>query len=441
MSNLNLTEMSWQEARVLVSNANPKLTEIIDAWSPPSSYKLYKVSYRYGDSIFHNGVFHLPDEAGNLLPIDHPDIPSDIKEALSYRAIPLGIITKNAQEVYLELEDRVICVAFFKPGALLGLWEALDSIISFYPKQIWSVNAGARSMFMLPKISEFGAHQKLCKALGFRANTPKLMQDHQPIFVDIARQSKSTWRHEIVFFSSKWLEEDPNNVGWLRFHHHLLQEGWIGSEYNRNQNSFELIWESFARSLEKNRKKPSLYLLNTLQHLVGIGNGKIPGFQMALKDESAGPIKLIQDAYRDYYGLRQYFPTIIQPEYFNDSCKQHPIYYSLQFPTCFETLPKNRARNCLIDDLRELKDLMDHFISEAKKGTLKIANTPFENVINNLHFDYIHSDKDVYGKLILSDNIAQIDTHFTESSTAKDPRKFALSSPFLRGCVAIKNNQ
>ncbi|MFN7098073.1 MAG: hypothetical protein ACK4PR_11040 [Gammaproteobacteria bacterium] len=440
MSNPNLTEMSWEAARKLITKVNPKLAEIIDAWSPPSSYKLYKIAYRYGDPIFQNGVFNLPDAKGNLLSIHHNSISSDIRDALSYRAMPLGVIIKNGQEVFLELDDRIICVTFFKPGAFLGLWESLDSVVSFYPKQIWTVNAGARSMFMLPKISEFGAHQKLCKALGLRANIPKTMSEHQPMFVEIAKHLNSDWRHEVLFFSNKWMERDESNVGWLRFHHHLLEEGWSATEYNRNQNSFEFIWESFARSLEKTRRKPSLYLLNTLQHLVGIGNGKIPGFQMALNDESAGPIKIIQDAYTQFYGLRLYFPTIIQPQYFDRNCKEHPLYYSLQFPTCFETLPKNRVRNCLIDDLRELKDLMDHFIFEAKRGTLRIANTPFEDVINNLHFDYIHSDKDVYNKIMLSDHISEIDSNFKlPPSSTHDERKFALSSPFLRGCVAIRN--
>lgn len=436
MHNPNLIELSWSEARASIAKANPKLAEIIDRWSPPDNYKLYKVSYQFGDHILHDGIFNLPDANSNLLPILHRDLPPEVNEALSYRSIPLGVVTKNAQEVYLELEERIISLSYFEPGVILGLWESLDDIHSFYPKQIWSVCAGARSLFMLPKVSEFGAHQRLCKAFEIRANIPRTMQEHQPLFVQIAKQSKSDWRQEVIFFSRQWLERDENNVGWMHFHHHLLELGWKFSEYNRNKNSYDLIWESFARSLEKSHRKPSLYLLNTLQHLIGISTGKVPGFKMALS-EAAGPIKLLQDAYTQKYGLRQYFPTIMQPANFDYVHDKEPIYYSLQFPTCFETLPKNRAKNCLIDDLRELKDLMDHFINDAKAGKLKIADTPIEDVVDNFHFDYIHSDKDVYGKLILSENIAQIDRNFLEPANNKEHQKFATSSPFLRGCVAI----
>ncbi len=437
MANPNLIEMTWQDARPFIANANPKLAEIIDAWSPPVNYKLYKVAYRYGDLILKNGIFSLPDTNGNLLPIHHQGIPAKINKTLSYRSVPLGVITQNAQEVFLELENRIISIAYFRPGVILGLWESLENTTSFFPKQLWSVSAGARSTFMLPKISEAVAHKKLCKALDIQSNIIQSMSEHQPLFVEIAKKMQSDWRQEIIFFSNQWLERDEKNIGWLRFHHYLLEEGWALSEYNRNQISFELIWSSFARSLEKSHKKPSLYLLNTLQHLVGISTGKVPGFQLATDNEHAAPIKLLQDVYINKYGLRQYFPSIMQPYHFDDLQQGSPVYYSLQFPTCIDTLPKNRSSICLIDDLRELKDLMDQFIDDAKTGTLNIADTPVQEMINNCQYHYIHSDKDIYGQLMLSQNVSQIDRHFIQPLNNQDKRKFSLNSPFLRGCIAI----
>jgi hypothetical protein len=239
-----IQELTWYQVKDQVKAVNPTLFDIIEDWQPPAHFKLYKISYRYGDKIIKNGVLHVPGSNGSAVPISSARVHVNVKESLSYSHVPLGLLLNNGQEVFIENEDRVIPVAFFTPGVVLGLWESLEEKSSFAMQKFLDVSAGARSIFLLPKVAEAGSFERLKKFYGVRQPMPRKLSDHAAIFAQISKHKafQEEWSHDILFFSKEWLVRDAKNVGWLTFHHHLLEQAWALSAYNRN--SLAMNWIS-----------------------------------------------------------------------------------------------------------------------------------------------------------------------------------------------------
>lgn len=372
-----------------------------------------------------------------LYPITSSRVPESIRNQLLYSNVPLGVICKNGTEVFLEDQERVVSLAFFNPGVILGLWEALESPLSYFPKRVWEVSAGARSLFMLPKISQTGLHEKLKKKYGVHLPAPKNSFAHGQIFSEITRSQnfEHEWFNEIIFFDSKWLERDNRNFGWMSFHHHLLEEAWKLSDYNRNYMSYERVWQLFSRYLEGKNIKPNAYLVDTLKHLMIIGSGAVPGYVPAVNTEIPGPVAALQDVYLKDYGLNHYIPTIMMPGHYSRGSKYS--YYSLQTPTLFSAIPKSSAQQSVMTEIRELKALVNEFIAAAFDRHLKVENTPIEWLVNHVDFEFFHSDDDLYKKIESSENMPILDKDLIYLPGKMRGRKFAYNSSFVRGCVRL----
>jgi hypothetical protein len=171
--NPNIQEFNWDKNENAIKRVNPDLFDIVNGWQPSKSSSFIKVTYQYGDIVLKDGLLHLPDKNGQLYPITHPNIPNSLRERLSYSSFPLGVITTGGNEVYLETENRVVSLAFFNPGVILRLWETLDPSTSHFPKKIWNVYAGARSLISLPMISEASGYNKLKKIYGIKGPATK----------------------------------------------------------------------------------------------------------------------------------------------------------------------------------------------------------------------------------------------------------------------------
>ncbi len=443
-------ELTWKEARDDFKKADLSLFNIIEDWNPSKDYRLFKVSYRYGDPIIDKGLFHIPGEGGQVLPLSAGRFPQDMKDQLSYSHVPLGLLIKNGQEVFIENAERVISIAFFKPGILLGLWESLKSDRTFSTRGVLSVSAGARSLFILPKVAESGCYERLRKYYGVRLPMPRKLMDHGPIFAQIAkhRDFHDHWRHEVVFFSKKWLERDEKNVNWLRFHHYLLEKAWNLSSYNRNTLAFDWIWQQFSESLTEKGLKPNTYLMDTLKQLVLVGVGAVPGFRpthqnwknFSVEKEAniAGPVEGLQRVYLEDYGLKNYVPVMMMPHHFSQEDACQAIYYSLQVPTLLDSVPKARSQQSLMTELRELKILVEHFLEDAAEGLLKIQGTPVEWLVNHVNFDFFHSDQDGYDEILSSTTLSEEDPSFLKYYGNDKKRTFPDTCSFVRGCVRLK---
>ena len=88
------------------------------------------------------------------------------------------MITENSVEVFREIDERVFSVALSGPntGMEIGIVEVFGSTAGY------TVTSGARSLYMIPRISKASAHKKLRREFGISSPPPKHLIDHWHIF-------------------------------------------------------------------------------------------------------------------------------------------------------------------------------------------------------------------------------------------------------------------
>ena len=439
--NPNIQEVSWDKVENLIKRVEPELHDLIKRFKLTKNHTLLKVTYRYGDILLREGMFYLPDKQGKLHPINHPYVPDDLRKKLSYSSFPLGVITNGGNEVYFETENRVVSLAFFEPGVILGLWETLDPETSHFPKKIWNVYSGARSLITLPMISEASCHNRLKKKYGIKSPPAKKMIDHARLFSELAKSNKfnSTWTNEVIFFTSEWLDQKYyEQPYWLKLQHYFLKKAWDLSGFNRNQVSYDCVWQFFSEKLEKQNIKINAYTLDTMKHLIAIGLGAFPGFKPVGQKQLSGPTHRIQEILLEDYGLKWYIPTIMEPGNFKPNGEIKYLYYPLLAPTLIESSP-HISQTKIIAETRKIKNLMNIFYDEAISGSLKIEHSSIEWLINNVKFDYFHTDEDSFGEIRLSGDMPKEDPSLLFTPMKTKNSIFTESSSFVRGCVRLGN--
>ena len=438
MNQTVIEELLWEKARDEITAVSPDFAHIIDDIAPSNELTFIKVRYPFGAKIVDNGVLNIPTERGNLRPVTDPQLPKFFRERLNYSLVPLGLIVKNSIEVYRELDDRVFSVASWAQGLDLGIWEHFGWTTPY------SITAGARSLYMIPRVTLSSAHKKLKRDYNVTLPPPKRTCDHWKLFCQIANSPSFSdpWSCDVIYLSNTWIEklrqyEHEKNGAWARLHHFLVHKNLQHSEYGRRRSIFEIIWELFSRTLSMKGLRPNPYVIDTLKHLTFIGTGGSPGSVPNTGTTILGPIPALQMVYIDSYGLKEYVPTIMQPQYLRADVSE-PIYYSLQSPTLLESIPKSRNLTSIIDNVRDLKELAEHFLGEAFDEHLKIANTPINKIISRLQFELFHEAAYAYGTGILpSTEMPKKDPSLTYSPKLKAGGKFADTSPYLHGCVRI----
>ncbi|CAN5284361.1 hypothetical protein BH10PSE19_BH10PSE19_09530 [soil metagenome] len=437
---LYIEELIWEQVRPEIADICPEVCTIIDEINPNNSYKLIKVRYPFGSKIVDNGHLVLPTGKSEYFPLTDKRLPISICNQLNYSPVPLGLVIKNNVEVYRELEDRVFSIAYYGRDFDIGIWEYFGWTTPY------SVTAGARSLYMLPKIALASAHKRLKRDFGVTLPPPQKVYEHWAVFKQIAngRNFPEKWYCEVILLTSKWAEGLKTKGAWANFNNYLYEKGWQHSAYGRIRSIFDIVWELFARAINAKGLKPNSYVLDTLKHLVFIGTGGSPASAPHSGNCEAGPLDNIQLAYINNYELRDYIPTIMQPAYLLlDNPK--PVYYSLQSPSLLESVPKSRNLTSIVDNIRELKELVDHFLGEAFDEHLKIANVSINETINKLTFDFFHNQSYAYGNDIRPTNeMFNEDKNLLYVPSGKKTRKFADTSAYLHGCVrinAMKENQ
>lgn len=446
MQKASMEEVLWQDVRADIEPHNKVLVDIIDEINPGSKYTLYKVRYPYGSEILRDGILQLPNQKGELVLYNHPDIKKSIQDALGYNysSNPVSLVTKNKVELFTKFGNREIPIYdLIGPGSIFGLWKVLtlrpynnlivvDKLIA--NSAVWGLTAGSRFLFMLPKISKSISHHKLLQKLNVQTAVPNSVLDHWNVFRDIEQQTsnQNPWYLEILFFPLKWFKSF-NEVKWLKLHNYLLTTAWIGTEFWRS----EFVWDMvFAAIQEKRNIRPDPYITNTIKHLFAMAIGVVPGFSPAL-DDSVGPVKKIQNVYRDIYNL-EYDPILMQSLSFSlDPKKSRPVYYSLEFPTTIELSPKARTLASKITDLTQIHYLVKKFQHEIVTGSLNLENTPFYDAVQKIDYDFFHTDTGSYEHIKESKNIPLEDKSFLKIAEKNKELRFPENSPFVRGCIRI----
>lgn len=429
----DLKEAYWEDVREEVSSLNPELAAICDEISPSKKYPLFRLSYPYGTTIVDQGQFYLPSLTGETFSVKDSSLPSFLRENLNYSSVPLSLVLHNNTEVFVEVNERVKPLNFFKPGDLFGVFESVDHLTNTTSTAMWSVTAGARSTFMIPRITEKIGHNRMRKEFRIsEKEPPSSLLNQWKIFKGIygCREREAPWTSDILVFSSKWFDNNKS-VSWLKFQKYIFKLCWSQMQLLRDSTEFGLLWSSFSDAISSRNLKPRPYLIDTVKYLASIANGAAVAFRPAI-DESALPLSIIQDAYINCYNLKTYIPTIMQPSKLRDEVKK--VYYSLALPTVLGSTPFVRNAPSLIEDERDIKKLLETFIRTIKDSHL--ISYPLAHV----KCDFFHTDDDQYGEILSSKEIEKEDPNFSSFNSKKfQSRVFCTTSPFFRGCIRISN--
>lgn len=445
-SKISLQELTWQQVRQDVSVKNPELAAAIDSVNPDKTHTFFKLTSPYGTEIMKGGKLYLPNSHGEMVLWNDENIDTHIKESLAYNfgSNPVTLVLKNTVELFLDLQDRIIpFYGLVAPGQIFGLWRVLSQHAPYKPDEIWDtfdwgMTAGARSVFMLPKITEVERHKRLKRLYQISSDVPKCLTEHWQIFKELANHKDfpEQWETEILFFSNKWFTHF-NDPAWIDFNYYLYRKAWLGSEAWRNEGFWNLKLSFFHK---KQSVKANAVITDTAKYLLGMGVGNCPGFAPAI-DNTALPLEGIQAIYADDYNLKEYAPIIMRPQSFTKiDTQQYPIYYSLLHPVVMSYSQNIKEKVSFITDLYEIKSLVNKYLLGLAADQADVKYSPLYRLNNTTKFDYFHANSNEQGDIKESKEIAEDDHRFLTIIKHTKGKKFPENATFIKCCVRLVKN-
>lgn len=407
-----IKKIKWQDVQARMSGLNPELCKAVAAIPIEDHPELYEASYCFGEEIL----------GGDSL--------GAFAEALSYSNVPLMVMLNKTAEMFVDCDDRVFPIHLFEPGKLVGGWDILDQHTPIYFHTLWRLAAGARTVFLVPKVTEYVSHSKMQRLLNIEEDAyAHNLFDQGHIFRDIARSTvlKCDWRAQVLFFGKGWF--DDRNEKLAPFRYILLKQGWDNTLHVRNHMTFEMMWQLIAQAQAHMRMKPNIYVIETVKHLVNIATGASLGFTPVKEnDERILPLASLQTAYLEYYGLKHYIPTFLAPAYLRGG---GAVYYSFLVPTLLSLSPNFNFRNTLEDE-RNIKNLLERFTQEM----IENHHGCFDYLMNRMSFDFFHFEADPLYQIHASSELVELNPVFAYYPQDK-ARSFCENGPFIRSCVQI----
>ena len=430
----DIKKVKWEEIQDRVHHVNGLAAEAISAIPENDRPPLYLASYPFGAHLIESGLAHIPHQ-NELYSVTSQDLPNEIREDLGYAEIPLMLFLNKTSELFLNLNNRTYPLHFFHPGKLLGLWPILDltkyAESTVYHRGMWSLAVGARTVFMLPKVMDYGSHSKMQRQLQLEeAYPPHNLFDQGPVFADIAGSTKlkCDWSSEVLFFSKSWADALKSNPKFTDLKNVLLQQEWDNTLSLRNHIGVEVIWQVLAQAQAQTRIKPNTYVIDTVKHLVNIAMNSAPGFRpLSETDEITAPVQTIQNAYLEYYQLKNYIPTLLAPSYLKDHAS---VYYSFLCPTLLSLSPNHNFRNTLEDE-RNIKYILQLFQDELAQYDVYQRVLP-----SDIQFDFFHFESDSIHNILPVNQLPKIDPSLSRFPQNKQ-LVFSENAPFLRACVKL----
>jgi hypothetical protein len=439
-SGSDFQEATWTEVKNEVKVVNSQLFALLETIDPGEKLTFIKASYPFGSTILNDGIVHLPNKKGISVRFDSSDIPEKFQKKLRYTSVPLTLLLNKGCEVFVPLFDRIIPLNLLEPGSVIfGLFEAAGLLSGLTSNPPWCVTAGARSIFMLPKITDQTGHKRLKQKFQIPPVPPRSLADHWEIFSGIANHPDyiNQWHCDLLYFTDSWFDQAKNGKKLESFYNYLFKQFTQRIWYLLNETEMNLTWQYFAVALSKRNLRPRPHLINTLKHLIVISQGGLPAFSLGDSSQRLAPTEIIQQEYIETYGLKRYIPTIITP-YKLGFCNEHkPIYYSLSFPTLSEMTPDYKAPIPIIDDLRELKLMIETF--RRMRDHEKKQYASLDETLTKKNFEFFHSGGDVSGEILDTEELGQSDTALAEEQNRFQNRTFCASGPFLSGCIKIES--
>lgn len=419
-------KVHWADVRLKIKDE--ELRAIIDGIAPGDDLSLYQVNYHYGDYILDQSELYVPSPAGELVPLLSDDIPKPLQEefAYNYYSNPVTIVLEGAVELFTVFDNRIIPFYGLIPeGALFGTWFILSpQYWTMEPTFNWQMTAGARSIFMLPKIANKTKHDALNRELKMQIQPPETLADHFDIFKEIDKSGKSACNFELLYFGGKWFsnKDDP---AFQRLYNHFLRRAWRDSDFWRNR----FIEDMMVSFVQAHRSAPfDANALDRVRHILAICGGFHNGFA-AIEDDKVAPVSLIKKIYRDIYDLK-YEPTVIAQMRF-DMNTTDMSFYSLNFENCQTFHPKPRGNVSLLKELSNIQYVYNKLVQILPKTVVKLEPSILKKIFAEIELKYIHADADGREAFITPETIGQMYQPFN-----CDP--FPTNAPFLKGAVLIK---
>ncbi len=439
MKNRTIQKVTWQTVRQQVKCLYPQLANEIDQLSPDQHFPFYKIRYTFGDEILKSGQFQIPSEEGLLTPLKNNTLAETTRQDLNYNFFsnPVSLVLEGSLELFIDVDDRIIPYRLLQPGHLFGLWKILDNEISHCPPVFcWGLTAGARSLFMLPKISDALCHQRLRKTVGIHSPKPDKLKNEWHVFREIyhSTHNNQPWHAEILCFSSAWFQH-WQEAHWQGLKNLFLQEAWESSQFWRNQ----YVWNlTFTRIQTNKRISPSPFIDHFVRHLFTVAVGALPGFAPAL-DDQWGPIAYLEKIYAEIYQLRHYQPIFMHPHAFLSHEKNtRSVYLSMQYPSALEMPPRQTHRLSALEDLTAIYHLLQAYQDQLSAEHLKICTTPLSKLSENAKFNFYHSLETARTFIRNSQTLPSINADFSQQKPLFSQRAFPTDSSFFRGCIEIR---
>jgi hypothetical protein len=384
----------------------------MESINPADHQALYIGTYLFGEEILGESGLH------------------SAFEELAYAKVPLMLMLNKTAEMFVDFDDRVFPIHLFEPGKLVGGWDILDQDNPTYHHNMWRLAAGARTVFLVPKVTEYVCHSKMLRLLNIEEESyAHNLFDQGKIFRDIAHAPilQCDWRAHVLFFGKGWFDEKNEKL--KPFRYSMLKQGWANTLHVRNHMTFEMMWQLIAQVQAHMRMKPNIYVIETVKHILNIATGASLGFApIKEKDEHSLPLASLQSAYLEYYGLKHYIPTFLAPAYLRGG---GTVYYSFLVPTLLSLSPSFNFRNTLEDE-RNIKNLLERFTQEL----IENHHGCFDYLMNRMSFDFFHFEADPLYQIHASRDLAEMNPLFSYYPQDKT-RIFCENGPFIRSCIQI----
>jgi hypothetical protein len=279
--------------------------------------------------------------------------------------------------------------------------------------------AGARSLFLAPKITDIQCFQRLAKTFHLKADLPRNLKAQGPLLVELALAAGANWEAEIVIVAIP--QELFKSACGHDLYTYLSRSRSEYLDYLAGQAAFEA---RILKGVLDPYAKINLYGLNLLKQLHAITSKHCPGFVFAA-NEVLAPIKTLQRAFVEGYGI-SYTPHIIHPGYLS---AVHPTcYYSLSTSSLLANLPEIQVSNLV--KLKGVRKLLGHGLN-AEVG----ARPQYDYL-----FFHPAATRGVKGFIPL-EKLASLDTVVSQELRLYQ-LPFPAGSPFLRGgCIAIQHHR
>ncbi len=424
---MSMSSVCWEDVRADMEVVNADLAHLIDAISPDHQFPLVLGTYRYGEMIMDHGRVCISEATA--------EVSAETAQLVHSGALCFQL-SKESEQFY-SMYERTIPLKMVSEGEMFGFSAVLEPLAGLrVDRSTTQVTAGARSVFMLPKVTDTRSHKRLNTTFGFSDPPPSNLSEHWDVFkrIDSGIKQEDPWVSKVLFFPKEWFQA-RQDTAWLAFHNYLLRKAWKDSYTHAARWDRTRSWERFCQVVRAKNLKPGPYMTDTVKHLFNIAVGSAPGYKIVAERQDALPSLLLEKAYTEVYLLKDYAPIIMRPYCLSEGLEDISVYYSLGYPTLIEGSPTIRRAPSIITELRELKKLVFLF----QNVLIEEGYSDSGMALGNVEYDYYHSGEDPFGEIRNSLDIEELDSIVAERLNGSYPEhEFSTYGPFLRGCLSVK---